>query len=136
MTYRELIAQIEMFPYRLNCEVEFGIRATNAPHVYKPSHGDMIYREKKPDKFRPLGKGNYPVLNDNSTYAEMVVHFAQLNNERKRMDEENADYSNLCKAIIIVERKIDEREKGMLKMGMTEKELQKEIERIFEIRTY
>ena len=80
MTYREWIAQIEMFPYRLDCEVEFSIGATNAPHVYKPLYGDMIYREKKADKFRPLGKGNYSRVDGNSTFPELVVHMGQLRN--------------------------------------------------------
>jgi hypothetical protein len=130
MTYRELIAIIEMFPYRLDCEVEFHVSAKNAPHFYKPCPMDMIYREKKADKFAPKGKGNYARVNGDSTFPELVIRMGQLRNEQRRTEEGTEDYKEISVALKMVEGWIEQKEKSMLESGMTEKELQAEIERI------
>jgi hypothetical protein len=130
MTYRELIAQIEMFPYRMDCDVEIHIDAKNAPNFYKPAPVDMIFREKRTDKFAPKGKGNYARVDANSSLAELVTRKVQLINEQRRTEEETEDHKGIAVALQIVERLTAQKEREMMQGGMTEKAIQSEIDKI------
>lgn len=70
----------------------------------------------------------YPLIDKTAPFPAIVKRFADLQGEKKRMEEENPRYVGLCATIGIVDGWIKEREEDMKTSGMTEKEIQRQIE--------